>query len=122
MRDMTPMDMVREFMLAMSQPVDVQWTDFATDDALLAYRLNAEEDKELQEAIEPVEIIGELADKVYVAYWFAAKFGWDLDTALRRKHAANMSKLGPDGKPIFDAGGKVLKGPNYKKPYLKDLV
>ena len=29
-----------------------------------------------------------------------------------------MSKLGPDGKPIFNEKGKVMKGPNYFKPNL----
>jgi predicted HAD superfamily Cof-like phosphohydrolase len=42
--------------------------------------------------------------------------------AFRRVHASNMSKLGDDGKPIFREDGKVLKGPNYKKPYLTDLL
>jgi hypothetical protein len=42
--------------------------------------------------------------------------------AFRRVHASNMSKLGDDGKPIFREDGKVMKGPNYKKPYLTDLL
>lgn len=42
--------------------------------------------------------------------------------AFRRVHASNMSKLGEDGKPIFREDGKVMKGPNYKKPYLTDLL
>ena len=42
--------------------------------------------------------------------------------ALKRVHASNMSKLGEDGKPILREDGKVLKGPNYKKPYLTDLL
>jgi predicted HAD superfamily Cof-like phosphohydrolase len=42
--------------------------------------------------------------------------------AFRRVHASNMSKLGDDGKPILREDGKVLKGPNYKKPYLTDLL
>jgi phosphoribosyl-ATP pyrophosphohydrolase len=42
--------------------------------------------------------------------------------AFIRVHKSNMSKLGDDGKPIFREDGKVLKGPNYKKPYLSDLV
>ena len=42
--------------------------------------------------------------------------------AVRRVHASNMSKLADDGKPIYREDGKVLKGPNYKKPFLLDLV
>ena len=49
-------------------------------------------------------------------------FGWDGDTAYNRVHESNMSKLGDSGKPIYRKDGKVLKGPNYKKPDLKDLV
>ena len=64
----------------------------------------------------------ELADLVYVAYQMAASQDWDLDEAMRRVHESNMSKLGEDGKPIYRADGKVLKGPNYKPPYLNDLI
>jgi predicted HAD superfamily Cof-like phosphohydrolase len=63
----------------------------------------------------------ELADLVYVAFQFAAAAGWELDEALDRVHQSNMSKL-VDGKPLKRADGKVLKGPNYKPPYLTDLV
>lgn len=45
-----------------------------------------------------------------------------LKEAFRRVHESNMSKLGEDGKPILREDGKVLKGPNYKKPDLSDLV
>jgi len=52
-----------------------------------------------------------------------ALFGWDtIMEAFKRVHLSNMSKLGVDGKPIFREDGKVLKGPNYKKPYLTDLI
>jgi len=37
-------------------------------------------------------------------------------------YKSNMSKLGEDGKPIYRPDGKVLKGPNYQPPDLKDLV
>jgi hypothetical protein len=33
-----------------------------------------------------------------------------------------MSKLGPDGKPIYREDGKILKGENYFKPSIKDLL
>lgn len=42
--------------------------------------------------------------------------------AFRRVHASNMSKLDDNGKPILREDGKVMKGPNYKKPYLTDLL
>ena len=68
------------------------------------------------------EVLKELSDLVFVCYQFAAAFGLDLDTAMDRVFESNMSKLGDDGKPIYREDGKVLKGPNYKKPTLNDLV
>ena len=64
----------------------------------------------------------ELADLVYVCYQMAASQEWDLDEAMRRVHKSNMSKLDKDGKPIYRGDGKVLKGPNYAPPNLKDLT
>ena len=68
------------------------------------------------------EQLKELADLVYVCYQFAASQEWDLDETMRRVHESNMSKLDEDGKPIYRGDGKVLKGPNYKPPYLIDLL
>ena len=68
------------------------------------------------------EAIKELSDLVYVCYQYAANMGWDLDEALRRVHASNMSKLDAGGKPIYREDGKVLKSKNYKPPTLTDLV
>ena len=67
------------------------------------------------------EALKELADLVYVCYQYAENMGWFLDEALDRVHESNMSKLGPDGEPIYREDGKVLKGPNYKPPDLSDL-
>lgn len=67
-------------------------------------------------------VLKELADLTYVCYQMAAFLGVDLDVALDRVHQSNMSKLGEDGKPIYRADGKVLKGPFYKKPHLGDLI
>ena len=69
-----------------------------------------------------VDTLKELADLVYVCYQYAESMGWDLDTAMDRVHQSNMSKLGEDGKPIYRADGKVLKGPNYQPPTLTDLI
>jgi len=69
-----------------------------------------------------VNQLKELADLVYVCYQYAASQEWDLDEAMHRVHQSNMSKLGEDGKPIYRADGKVLKGPNYQPPYIDDLI
>ena len=69
-----------------------------------------------------VDALKELADLVYVAFQYAENREWDLLTALNRVHESNMSKLGPDMKPIRREDGKIMKGPNYFKPDLTDLV
>ena len=68
------------------------------------------------------EQLKELADLVYVCYQFAASQEWDLDEAMQRVHESNMSKLDANGRPIYRPDGKVMKGPNYKEPYLLDLI
>jgi|TARA_B100000035_G_scaffold153843_1_gene131010 predicted HAD superfamily Cof-like phosphohydrolase len=67
------------------------------------------------------ELLKELSDLVFVCYQFAAAYGLDLDAALRRVYESNMSKLDEDGKVIYRADGKVLKGPNYEPPNLDGL-
>ena len=69
-----------------------------------------------------VEVLKELSDVVFVCYQFAAAYVLDLDTAMQRVYESNMSKLDDNGNPIYRDDGKVLKGPNYKKPDLMDLV
>ena len=68
------------------------------------------------------DCLKELGDLVYVCYQYAVNMGWDLDRALDRIHASNLSKLGDDGQPIKREDGKVLKGPNYEEPFLEDLI
>lgn len=68
------------------------------------------------------EILDALADLIVVTIGTALAFGLDIDTAMARVHASNMSKLGADGKPIYREDGKVMKGPHYKKPELEDLI
>ena len=87
--------------------------------------LIAEEYKEFVEATQSLpyeDELKELADLVYVCFQYAENMEWDLEEALHRVHKSNMSKLGIDGKPIRRADGKVLKGPNYQPPNLRDLI
>ncbi len=67
-------------------------------------------------------LLKELADLRYVTDGCAVAFGLDIDGAFRETHRSNMSKLGADGKPIYDAGGKVLKGPNYTPADMSQFV
>jgi predicted HAD superfamily Cof-like phosphohydrolase len=88
----------------------------------LRSNLVAEEFKELINAESCEEIMKEACDLVYVVLGTFVEFGWDFDEAFRRVHESNMSKLDENGKPLYREDGKVLKGPNYKKPDLSDLV
>ena len=84
-----------------------------------------EELKELEEAMnnkDLKEIADALTDILYVTYGAGFAYGINLDKCFKEVQRANMSKLGKDGKPIFNENGKVMKGPNYKKPDLKQFV
>ena len=116
----TPLEMVTQFARTYKQSVNLPWLKDTRHD-LLRLMLVKEEYAELLSATDEENLIKELADLVYVTYGYAATFGWNLDEAVRRVHASNMSKLDEDGQPIFREDGKVLKGPNYKEPYLEDL-
>lgn len=117
----TPLSMVLQFMKIMGQSVGHPFTK-GTKLEKLRKELIKEEFAEVMTADTSEQILKELADLVYVTYGYAAAFGWNLDEALRRVHASNMSKLGDDGKPIYREDGKVMKGPKYEKPDLSDLV
>jgi predicted HAD superfamily Cof-like phosphohydrolase len=70
------------------------------------------------EAIDPKKLTKELADLLYIVYGTAVTFGLPLEEVFTEVHRSNMSKLGADGKPLYRADGKVLKGPNYQEPDL----
>ena len=91
----------------------------------LRYDLIAEELNELEQAMKSKdlkEIADALTDILYVTYGAGFAYGIDLDKCFKEVQRANMSKLGKDGKPIFNEKGKVMKGPNYSEPNLKQFV
>lgn len=121
---MTPSEAVHEFHtkfgIPKAHPSDYQAVQFRKS-------LITEEHDEVVEVanyfpLDKVHFLKELADLAYVIYGTAEAFGWDLDEAVRRVHESNMSKLDVDGSVIKREDGKVLKGPNYREPYLGDLV
>ena len=84
-----------------------------------------EELEELKKAIEDndiLEVADALTDILYVAYGAGHAFGINLDKCFNEVQESNMSKLGPDGKPIYNESGKVMKGPNYFKPDLSKFL
>ena len=91
----------------------------------LRYDLIREELEELKEAMENkdlLEVADALTDILYVAYGAGHAFGIDLDKCFEEVQSSNMSKLGEDGKPIYNESGKVMKGPKYFKPDLTKFV
>ena len=68
------------------------------------------------------EVADALTDILYVTYGAGHSFGINLDDCFNEVQKSNMSKLGSDGKPIYNENGKVMKGPNYFKPDLSKFV
>ena len=84
-----------------------------------------EELEEFKEAIKNndlKEVADALTDILYVTYGAGHAFGINLDKCFDEVQQSNMSKLGDDGKPIYNDKGKVMKGPNYFKPDLKKYI
>jgi predicted HAD superfamily Cof-like phosphohydrolase len=97
------------------------------DDKTMQLRLDLikEELSELEEAMKTKnlkEVADALTDILYVTYGAGYAYGIDLDQCFKEVQRANMSKLGEDGKAIYNEQGKVMKGPNYTKPDLSKFV
>jgi predicted HAD superfamily Cof-like phosphohydrolase len=97
------------------------------DDKIVNLRCNLIEEEflELKTAIKNkdiTEVADALTDILYVTYGAGHAFGVDLDDCFNEVQNSNMSKLGTDGKPIYNEIGKVMKGPSYYKPNLKKFL
>ena len=91
----------------------------------LRYNLIKEELDEFEEAVKNKdlkEVADSLTDILYVTYGAGHAFGIDLDKCFEEVQQSNMSKLGEDGKPIYNEQGKVMKGPKYFKPDLNKFL
>ncbi|MDB4140728.1 nucleoside triphosphate pyrophosphohydrolase family protein [Candidatus Pelagibacter sp.] len=122
---MSNFNKVKTFMEIFGQEVKTK-PSFSTDKInSLRYDLIKEELEELKEAMENkdlLEVADALTDILYVAYGAGHAFGIDLDKCFEEVQSSNMSKLGDDGKPIYNESGKVMKGPKYFKPDLTKFV
>ncbi|MDC3117925.1 nucleoside triphosphate pyrophosphohydrolase family protein [Candidatus Pelagibacter sp.] len=118
---MTNFDKVGIFMKTFGQEVKNK-PSFSSDKInQLRISLIKEELDELKEAMDSknlLEVADALTDLLYVTYGAGHAFGIDLDKCFEEVQNSNMSKLGDDGKPIYNEFGKVMKGPNYFKPNL----
>ena len=122
---MTNFESVKKFMETFGQ--ETKEKACFPDDKIssLRYDLIKEELNELKEAMDKKdikEVADALTDILYVTYGAGHAFGIDLDKCFEEVQNSNMSKLGSDGKPIYNDKGKVMKGPNYFKPDLGKFI
>ena len=122
---MTNFERVKRFMKTFGQEIKEK-AEFPNEKIKsLRYDLIKEELDELKVAIDNKdikEVADALTDILYVTYGAGHAFGINLDRCFEEVQNSNMSKLGLDGKPIFNENGKVMKGPNYFKPDLSKLI
>ena len=122
---MTNFERVRKFMETFGQEIKEK-AEFPSEKITsLRQDLIKEELDELKAAIDTKdikEVADALTDILYVTYGAGHAFGIDLDKCFEEVQNSNMSKLGSDGKPIYNDKGKVMKGPNYFKPDLTKFV
>ena len=122
---MTNFECVKKFMQTFGQEVRTK-ASFPSDKIVsLRIDLINEELSELREAVKKKdikEVADALTDILYVTYGAGTAFGVNLDKCFEEVHNSNMSKLGSDGKPIYNDKGKVMKGPKYFKPNLEKFV
>ena len=122
---MTNFESVKKFMETFGQEIREK-ASFPNDKITsLRYDLIKEELEELNEAIKNQdikEVADALTDILYVTYGAGHAFGINLDKCFEEVQNSNMSKLGLDGKPIYNDKGKVMKGPNYFKPNFEKFI
>ena len=122
---MTNFNSVKKFMEVFGQEVKTK-AEFPSEKIIkLRYNLIKEELDEFEEALKNKdlkEVADALTDILYVTYGAGHAFGIDLDKCFDEVQRSNMSKLGEDGKPIYNEHGKVMKGPDYFKPNLNKFV
>ena len=122
---MSNFESVKVFMRTFGQEIKDKPSFPSTKITQLRYSLIQEELNELKEAIDKnnlKEVADALTDILYVTYGAGHAFGINLDACFTEVQSSNMSKLGKDGKPIYNEHGKVLKGPTYFKPDLSKFV
>ncbi len=122
---MTNFEKVKEFMNTFGQEVKDK-AEFPNEKIVeLRKKLIDEEFNELKTAIDDnnlIEVADALTDILVVTYGAGVAFGINLDRCFDEVHRSNMSKLSDEGKPIYNEYGKVMKGPNYSPPNLKELL
>ena len=122
---MSNFNKVKTFMQIFGQEVKNKPAFPETKIQNLRFELIKEELEELKVALDQKnlkEVADALTDILYVTYGAGHAFGINLDKCFDEVQASNMSKLGADGRPIYNESGKVMKGPNYFEPNLRKFI
>jgi len=123
------LEQLLEFQRAYNSTRNSKPTLISEDDYVLRYKLGKEELIEYFDACKDgdlIEVADAHADQLYILLGTMISHGMQdvIEDIFNEVHRSNMSKLGPDGKPLYREDGKVLKGPNYSPPnvskYLSD--
>lgn len=101
--------------------------NLGTEKNKLRHELMREENAEYLQAAENndlVEVADALGDMLYILCGTIIEHGMQhkIEEVFNEIQKSNMSKLGENGEPIYREDGKVLKGPNYFKPNIKDVL
>ena len=122
---MSNFEKVKNFMTTYGQEVK-ESASFPDENIIkLRLKLIKEELEELEQSLNDkniLEVADALTDILYVTYGAGHSFGINLDSCFEEVQRSNMSKLDKDGKPIYNEYGKVMKGPNFSKPNLKQFI
>ncbi|MDP5044922.1 MAG: nucleoside triphosphate pyrophosphohydrolase family protein [Leeuwenhoekiella sp.] len=101
--------------------------DLGEQKNMLRFNLMKEENEEYLEAAQAndlIEVADALGDMLYILCGTILEHGmqYKIEEVFNEIQRSNMSKLGANGKPIYREDGKVLKGPNYFKPNIKEIL
>ena len=101
--------------------------DVGSEVYMLRYNLMREENDEYLDACRQgdlVEVADALGDQLYILCGTILKHGLQhkIEEVFDEIQRSNMSKLDSNGRPIFREDGKILKGQNYFKPNIKQIL
>ncbi len=101
--------------------------DVGSEVYMLRYNLMREENDEYLDACRQgdlVEVADALGDQLYILCGTILKHGLQhkIEEVFDEIQRSNMSKLDSNGNPIFREDGKILKGQNYFKPNIKQIL
>jgi predicted HAD superfamily Cof-like phosphohydrolase len=124
---MSPIELVEEFHEAFNIEMAKEPALLPEKEFILRHKLMTEENKEYLDACWEGDLVGiadALGDQLYILLGTILKHGLNekMEDVFAEIHRSNMSKLGPDGKPILRGDGKILKGPAYFKPNIHKII